>query len=82
MPCNVQVNDNCLVEASPTPGDIVLAGGVEDIISSRSSRSSSSSANFMRFKFDQGQYALVGREQMLDRDVLKIEYYPKPCSTT
>jgi hypothetical protein len=31
----------------------------------------------MRFKFDQGQYALAGREKMLDRDVLRIEYYPK-----
>src|SRR5262249_4084198 len=35
------------------------------------------SANFLQFKFDQGQYALVGREKMLDRDVLKIEYYPR-----
>lgn len=34
------------------------------------------SANFMRFRFDEGHYAFVGRERMLDRDVLKIEYYP------
>jgi hypothetical protein len=36
-----------------------------------------SSAYFMRFKFEQGRYALVGRERLLDRDVLRIEYYPE-----
>jgi hypothetical protein len=30
----------------------------------------------MRFKFDPSHYALVGREQLLDRDVLRVEYYP------
>ena len=35
-----------------------------------------SSAYFMRFKFDQGTYALVGREQLDGREVLRIEYYP------
>jgi hypothetical protein len=35
-----------------------------------------SSAYFLRFKFDQGRYALVGRERVEDRDALRIEYYP------
>jgi len=35
-----------------------------------------SAAYFLRFKFDPGQYALVGRESFADRDVLRIEYYP------
>jgi hypothetical protein len=35
-----------------------------------------SAAYFMRFKFDPGQYALVGREKLEGRDVLRIEYYP------
>ena len=30
----------------------------------------------MRFKFDNGRYALVGKEKFGDVDVLKIEYYP------
>jgi hypothetical protein len=30
----------------------------------------------MKFKFDEGSYALVGREKLLGHDVLKIEYYP------
>jgi hypothetical protein len=33
-------------------------------------------AYFLNFKFDQGRYALVGREKFADREVLKIEYYP------
>ncbi len=34
------------------------------------------SAYFLKFKFEQGKYALVGREQFDGRDVLRIEYYP------
>jgi hypothetical protein len=30
----------------------------------------------MKFKFDPGHYALVGRETLLGRDVLRVEYYP------
>ena len=36
-----------------------------------------SSAYFLRFKFDAGRYALVGRERLENRDVLRIEYYPR-----
>lgn len=35
-----------------------------------------SSAYFLRFKFDAGRYALVGRETLEGRSVLRIEYYP------
>jgi hypothetical protein len=34
------------------------------------------SAYFLRFKFEEGKYALVGRESLDGRDVLRIEYYP------
>jgi len=30
----------------------------------------------MKFTFEPGHYALAGREQLLGRDVLRIEYYP------
>lgn len=36
-----------------------------------------SSAYFLRFRFDEGRYALVGRETLDGRDVLKVEYYPQ-----
>ena len=62
--------------SSQLPGDVVLTGAVEDVILQSFEPQFIRSANFLRFKFDQGQYAMVGREQMLDREVLKIEYYP------
>jgi hypothetical protein len=34
------------------------------------------SAYFLQFKFEQGKYAFVGREQFDGLDVLRIEYYP------
>ncbi len=34
------------------------------------------SAYFLRFKFEQGKYALVGHESFDGRDVLRVEYYP------
>jgi len=34
------------------------------------------SAYFLKFKFEQGKYALVGREKLDGFDVLRIEYYP------
>jgi hypothetical protein len=35
-----------------------------------------SSAYFLRFKFEEGHYALVGHETLDGRDVLRVEYYP------
>jgi hypothetical protein len=35
-----------------------------------------SSAYFLRFKFEEGKYALVGHETVDGRDTLRIEYYP------
>jgi hypothetical protein len=34
------------------------------------------SAYFLRFKFEEGKYALVGHENLDGQDVLRIEYYP------
>ena len=75
-PCGVHTGDECTGESPPVPGDIAIGGDVDDIVMQSFEPEFIQSANFMRFKFDAGQYALVGREKMLDRDVLKIEYYP------
>ncbi len=40
-----------------------------------------SSAYFLRFRFDEGRYALVGREPFEGREVLRIEYYPNQLFT-
>jgi len=34
------------------------------------------SAYFLRFRFEEGKYALVGRETLNGQDTLRIEYYP------
>src|SRR6187431_1996603 len=36
-----------------------------------------SSAYFLKFRFEQGRYALAGREKIGDVNALKIEYYPE-----
>jgi hypothetical protein len=38
-------------------------------------------AYFLRFKFESGRYALVGRETFDGHDVLRIEYYPAKLFT-
>src|SRR5262249_3911330 len=40
-----------------------------------------SSAYFLRFKFEEGKYALVGRETLDGLDVLRVEYYPREMFT-
>jgi hypothetical protein len=40
-----------------------------------------SSSYFLRFKFEEGKYALVGRETLDGNDVLRIEYYPSNLYT-
>jgi hypothetical protein len=55
--------------SNPADLDAVLAPGLEPRFVS--------AAYFLRFKFEPGQYALVGRERLFDRDVLRVEYYPK-----
>jgi hypothetical protein len=35
-----------------------------------------SSAYFLRFKFEEGTYGLVGRETLDGHDVMRVEYYP------
>jgi hypothetical protein len=54
-------------DTPPSLNDLVRPGNEPRFVST---------AYFMRFKFEPGHYALVGRERLLDRDVLKIEYYP------
>ena len=53
-----------------------LTDRVEDIVNQTFEPEFIQAAYILKFKFDSGQYALVGRERMLNRDVLKVEYYP------
>ena len=55
--------------APPTPN-------VESLLTQTRQPQFVDSAYFMKFKFDQGTYALAGKEKFGDHDVLRIEYYP------
>ena len=52
------------------------AGSIEDVLKQSIEPEFIQAAYFLRFKFDPGQYALVGPEQLAGHRVLKIEYYP------
>ncbi|MBP1636175.1 MAG: hypothetical protein H6Q10_2749 [Acidobacteria bacterium] len=55
------------------------AGGdpsLQDFVGQRGEPRFISEAYFLRFKFEPGNYYLVGREQLEGREVLRIEYYP------
>lgn len=51
-------------------------GGLEVLLQQSRQPQFIDTAYFMRFKFDNGRYALAGREKFENVDVLKIEYYP------
>jgi hypothetical protein len=58
-------------DQSPAPADL------ESFIKQTRQPEFVSSAYFLRFRFDEGRYALVGREKLDGRDVLRVEYYPE-----
>ena len=63
---------------TPDPGNSISIGGagVEVLLNQSRQPQFIDTAYFMRFKFDNGRYALVGKEPYGDVEVLKIEYYP------
>jgi hypothetical protein len=63
-------------EAEPEPVSADAPERLEDVLKQWSEPRFVSAAYFMRFKFEPGRYALVGRETLQDRPVFKIEYYP------
>jgi hypothetical protein len=60
------------VRADPQP----VPASVEGFIQQTRQPEFVSSAYFLRFKFDAGRYALVGREKLEEQEVLRVEYYP------
>jgi hypothetical protein len=69
--------------AGPVGGDAVASApdapavdSVDSLIQQTRQPEFISSAYFLRFKFDEGHYALVGPETLDGRNVLRIEYYP------
>jgi hypothetical protein len=66
-------SDDAQSVAESAPADVSDVGS---LISQTREPQFISSAYFLRFKFEEGKYALVGRETLDGRDVLRIEYFP------
>jgi hypothetical protein len=62
--------------AANPPGTQESDPSLQDIIPERGEPRFISEAYFMRFKFEPGNYYLVGREKLDGHEVLRIEYYP------
>jgi hypothetical protein len=60
---------------SPTP-PATPPTDVSGLLAERRAPEFIEAAYFLRFKFDEGTYAFVGREPIDGEDVLRIEYYP------
>ena len=65
-----------VVETRDDPAAASAPAEVDGILKQTRQPNFISSAYFLRFKFEEGQYALVGRETLDGIDTLRIEYYP------
>jgi hypothetical protein len=63
-------------ERGPTPTTTDAPKDTDALIRQARQPQFISSAYFLRFKFEEGKYALVGHETVDGRDTLRIEYYP------
>jgi len=63
--------------ADPAPSADAPPTDVDGLIRQTRQPEFISSAYFLRFRFDEGRYALVGRETVENRQALRIEYYPQ-----
>jgi len=62
--------------AQPSPTDDTAPSGTDAILRQARQPEFISSAYFLRFRFEEGKYALAGREMLDNREVLRVEYYP------
>ncbi len=67
---------NGLSEPTPAAEQANGSGDVAALIKQSREPQFISSAYFLRFKFEEGKYALVGRETLDGREVLRVEYFP------
>ncbi|MGB7218427.1 MAG: hypothetical protein WBD07_06425 [Vicinamibacterales bacterium] len=62
--------------AQPSPTDADAPTGTDAILRQARQPEFISSAYFLRFRFEEGKYALAGKEMLDGREVLRVEYYP------
>lgn len=71
---SVTVSNEGVTWQGPVPEPTDAPADVGDVL--RQEPQFVSAAYFLRFRFEPGRYALVGRESLDGREVLHIEYYP------
>ena len=69
-------------EAKPAPADTDdTLSNVDGLIRQTRQPQFVSSAYFLRFRFEEGKYAVVGRETLDGHPVVRVEYYPSNLYT-
>lgn len=68
-------------EEPPDPNAGKLPNDMPSVLRQTREPAFITSAYFLRFKFEEGKYALVGRETIEGRETLRIEYYPNRLFT-
>ena len=63
-------------EAGAPPQPTAMPTNVDSLIAQTREPEFVSTAYFLKFKFEEGKYALVGKETIDGRSLLKVEYYP------
>jgi hypothetical protein len=66
--------------APPEPGE--ASADVDGLLRQAREPQFVSSAYFLRFRFEEGKYALVGREMLDGHEVMRVEYYPANLYST
>jgi hypothetical protein len=72
-----RAQERAAASGQPTPPAEAPPTDVDGLIRQTRQPEFISSAYFLRFRFDEGRYALVGRETVENREALRIEYYPQ-----
>jgi hypothetical protein len=72
----VQAADATPADPALAPASDAMHHDVDALIRQTREPQFISSAYFLRFRFEEGKYALVGHETLDGRDVLRVEYYP------
>jgi hypothetical protein len=70
-----------VVAPKPGEGGAGDAAGVDGLLRQVRDPQFVSSAYFLRFKFEEGKYAIVGRETFDNHPVVRVEYYPSNLYT-
>ena len=68
-------------QSSAPAADPATTAGVDGLLRQVREPQFVSSAYFLRFKFEEGKYAVVGRETLDGHPVVRVEYYPSNLYT-